>query len=93
MALFQKHLNLGRGGIILTDDGIAKDELKRMSYDGRTPGIPWRDQNINSKGYHYYMTPETAQLGLEKLPSAIKTKPRQWALEDWPDLRKMEIFK
>lgn len=90
---FQKHLNLGRGGIILTDDGIAKDELKRMSYDGRTPGIPWRDQNINSKGYHYYMTPETAQLGLEKLPSAIKTKPRQWALEDWPDLRNMEIFK
>ena len=90
---FQKHLNLGRGGMILTDDEIAKDELKRMSYDGRIPGIPWRDQNIKTKGYHYYMTPETAQLGLEKLPSVINTKPRQWVLGDWPDLRRMEIFK
>jgi hypothetical protein len=64
-----------------------------MSYDGRIPGIPWRDQNIKTKGYHYYMTPETAQLGLEKLPSVINTKPRQWVLGDWPDLRRMEIFK
>jgi hypothetical protein len=28
--------------------------------------IPWRDQDIESYGYHYYMTPETAQLGLDK---------------------------
>ena len=38
-----------------------------MSYDGRLPDVPWREQNISSVGYHYYMTPETAQLGLEKL--------------------------
>ena len=90
---FQKHLSLGRGGMILTDDKEAKDELKKMSYDGRDPDIPWREQNISTIGYHYYMTPETAQRGLEKLPEAIKTKPKDWKLEEWPDLSNMDVFK
>jgi dTDP-4-amino-4,6-dideoxygalactose transaminase len=90
---FQKHLSLGRGGMILTDDKDARDELKRMSYDGRDPDIPWRDQDISTRGYHYYMTPETAELGLKKLPKAIETEPRKWVIEDWPDLRDMEVFK
>ena len=90
---FQKHLALGRGGIILTDNKEAAIQLKKMSYDGRLPDIPWREQNIDTVGYHYYMTPETAQLGLDKLPNAIKNKPHQWKLEDWPDLTQMDIFK
>jgi dTDP-4-amino-4,6-dideoxygalactose transaminase len=90
---YQKHLSLGRGGVILTDDKIAAEELKKMSYDGRLPNIPWREQNIPSVGYHYYMTPETAQLGLSKLENAINTQPRQWVTEDWPDLTNMKIFK
>ena len=89
---YRKHLNLGRGGMILLDDERAGKELKKMSYDGRLPDIPWREQNIKSVGYHYYMTPETAQRGLEKLPEAIKTKPKKWSILDWPDLTKMEIF-
>ena len=89
---FQKHLSLGRGGMILTDDKKARDELKKMSYDGRVPDVPWRDQNITTMGYHYYMTPETASLGLEKLPKAIKTEPRVWDIEEWPDLRDMELY-
>ena len=90
---FQKHLSLGRGGMILTDDKKARDELKKMSYDGREPNIPWRKQNISTLGYHYYMTPEIAQDGLKKLPDAIKKKPKKWVLEDWPDLRKMKIYR
>ena len=90
---YQKHLSLGRGGMILTDDNKAREDLKRMSYDGRDPNIPWRDQNISMIGYHYYMTPETAQLGLDKLPEAIKTEPKKWVIRDWPDLQKMDIFK
>tara|TARA_B100002019_G_C21120831_1_gene523216 strand:+ start:228 stop:818 length:591 start_codon:yes stop_codon:yes gene_type:complete len=90
---FRKHLSLGRGGMILTDDKESADALKKMSYDGRLPDIPWATQNISTMGYHYYMTPETAKLGLEKLPEAIETKPRQWVLSDWPDLSKMEVFK
>jgi len=90
---FQKHLSLGRGGMILTDDKEAKNELKKMSYDGREPDSPWRDQNISTMGYHYYMTPETAQNGLDKLPKAIETEPKEWVVEDWPDLRDMELYK
>lgn len=89
---YQKHLNLGRGGMILTDNEEAAIQLKKMSYDGRIPLIPWRDQNISTIGYHYYMTPETAQNGLDKLDNAINTTPRQWVVTDWPDLTKMNIF-
>tara|TARA_R110000772_G_scaffold44332_1_gene102044 strand:- start:168 stop:755 length:588 start_codon:yes stop_codon:yes gene_type:complete len=89
---FQKHLSLGRGGIILTDDKVAAEQLKKMTYDGRIPNVPWRIQNISTLGYHYYMTPETAQNGLNKLQKAIETKPKQWVLNDWPDLTKMDIF-
>lgn len=90
---YQKHLSLGRGGIILIDDKEAALQLKKMSYDGRLPNIPWREQNIDTIGYHYYMTPETAKLGLDKLPQAKITPPRQWVVNDWPDLTQMEIFK
>ena len=90
---FQKHLNLGRGGMILTDNKEAAVQLKKMSYDGRVPMIPWREQNIDTIGYHYYMTPETAEMGLQKLDDAINTTPRQWVVSDWVDLTKMEIFK
>ena len=89
---FRKHLSLGRGGMILCDNEEDYWSLKKMVYDGRHPDIPWRDQNIKSMGYHYYMTPETAELGLEKLPSAIKNKPKQWTINDWPDVSKMEVF-
>jgi dTDP-4-amino-4,6-dideoxygalactose transaminase len=90
---YQKHLSLGRGGMILLDNEHDAHQLKKMSYDGRLPSIPWREQNIDTIGYHYYMTPETAKLGIEKLETAIKTEPRKWLTNDWPDLTQMDIFK
>ena len=90
---YQKHLSLGRGGILLLDNEDAAIEIKKMSYDGRLPVIPWREQNISTIGYHYYMTPETAKIGLDKLPTAMETQPRQWVVSDWPDLTEMEVFK
>jgi hypothetical protein len=90
---FQKHLSLGRGGMILLDNEEDAITLKKMRYDGRLPNIPWRDQDIDTIGYHYYMTPETAQIGLDKLPLAINTKPKQWVVTDWPDVSKMKVFK
>lgn len=90
---YQKHLSLGRGGVILLDNESDYINLKKMSYDGRAPMIPWRDQDINMVGYHYYMTPETAKLGLEKLESAINTPPKKWVVTDWPDLTEMDVFK
>ena len=90
---FKKHLSLGRGGVILLDDKDACEELQKMSYDGRTRSSPWGEQNIQTVGYHYYMTPETAAMGLKKLSSAKSSPPRKWTVTDWPDLRDMGVFK
>ena len=89
---FRKHLSLGRGGIILTDNAHAATLLKKTSYDGRLPDVPWREQDIDTHGFHYYMTPETAELGLSKLPDAISSEPKRWKITDWPDLSKMKVF-
>ena len=90
---YQKHLSLGRGGALLLDNKEAYFQIKKMSYDGRIPNTPWRDQDIDTFGLHYYMTPETAQNGVNKFQEAIETPPRQWVVSDWPDLTEMKIFK
>ena len=91
---FQKHLKIGRGGMILTDNKEAFEMLSEMVYDGRNSrDIPWREQNIKTIGYHYYMTPEAAQTGLDRFPEAIKTEPKIWTDRDYPDLRTMDVFK
>jgi dTDP-4-amino-4,6-dideoxygalactose transaminase len=90
---YQKHLSIGRGGMILCDNKEDYETLKKMSYDGRIPNIPWRDQDIDTIGYHYYMTPESAEIGLLKLDKAIETEPRKWVYTDWPDLTQMKFFK
>jgi len=89
----KKHLGLGRGGCILTDNKESYNFLKSMSYDGRNFEHPRAEQNISRIGYHYYMTPEIAQKGLKKLSKAINTKPKSWCYEDYPNLTKMAVFK
>ena len=84
---------LGRGGMILTDNESARNTLKKMSYDGRSPELPWRDQNVEIMGYHYYGDSETAQMGLDKFEDAKTKIPRKWVVDDWPDLTKMNVFK
>ena len=63
-----------------------------MTYDGRSPNQPWKEQDIKTIGYHYYMTPETAQLGLDRLPDAEITTPKKVTYKDYPDLRTMPVF-
>jgi dTDP-4-amino-4,6-dideoxygalactose transaminase len=89
----KKHLKLGRGGMILCQNKSDYKQLKTMSYDGRDLNIsPWPTQNVSNVGYHYYMTPETAQLGLEKLLDAINTKAVIGTYIDYPDISKMSVF-
>lgn len=89
---FKKHLSLGRGGAILLENKTDYDILKKMSYDGRDLSKPWANQDITSIGYHYYMTPETAQIGIKKLKEVENIKSKKWTYMDYPDLRKMPIF-
>ena len=90
---YRKHLNLCRGGMILTDDATAALALKKMSYDGRTPDRSWREQNIDMVGYHYYMTPETAQLGIDRLPEAIERPHIRQGWQDYLDLLDNDVFR
>ena len=90
---YQKHINIGKGGMILTDNLDAYNALIKMSYDGRVRNIPWRDQNISSMGFHYYMTPESAQAGLKIFKKKYKILPKIWTYRDYPDLSKLNFFK
>lgn len=89
---YQKHLSLGRGGMILLDDESMYRDLVKLSYDGRDRGVPWIDQAIDSIGYHYYMTPETAILGLKKFKVASKNPSKEKSFLDYPDLSKLPAF-
>ena len=87
---FFQDTNIADAAVMWREGSYVPDTLMCLSFQ---PNVPWREQDIDMIGYHYYMTPETAKLGLEKLPLAIETKPKKWTVNDWPDLTKMEIFK
>jgi dTDP-4-amino-4,6-dideoxygalactose transaminase len=90
---FKKTLSLGRGGAILLDNEEEADQLRRMTYDGRHRNELWTKQlhSISQLGYHYYMTPEIAQQGLEKLSTVEKNK--DWSWRDYPDISQAPVFK
>ena len=89
---FRKHLGLGRGGMILLDNKEDRDQLVRMSYDGRDRDVLWAEQKIYTMGYHYYMTPETAAAGIEKFNKVKDIAPRTVDYTDYPDLSLLPIF-
>jgi len=86
---YDKPLNIGRGGAILTDDVEVYDVLKQQSYDGRDLTIsPWEQQKIFRVGYHYKPTIEEAVKGLELLP-LVDQEPKY---KHYPDLREITIL-
>ena len=90
---YKKHLSLGRGGMILCDNAIDHKNLIKMSYDGRARNNPWSEQDIKTIGYHYYMTPETANLGLCNFEDAKNKIAKTWTWKDYPNLSTMTVFK
>ena len=53
--------------MILTDDINAYEWLKMARYDGRHLDRKYDEDNFEMMGYHMYMTPEQACIGIEKL--------------------------
>ena len=89
----KKHLPIGRGGMILTDDKDAYKWLRKARFDGRNE-CSLKEDKIDMLGYNAYMTPEQAARGL-MLFSNIENEP----LEDldveaqgYPDLSKFKIY-
>ena len=67
----RKHIPIGKGGMILTDDKEAYDWFRTVRYEGRSisdDGITYKlykDDDIKSLGWNMYMTPEQTARGLE----------------------------
>lgn len=86
---YDKPLNIGRGGAVLTDDIEVYNTLKHQCYDGRDLNIsPWEHQKVFRVGYHYKPTIEEAVKGLELLPM-IDQEPKY---KEYPNLRNITII-
>ena len=87
-----KHLPLGNGGMILTDDKIAYNWFKRARFDGRIEGMPPKEDNFFMIGYHCIMSPDIAAKGLilmNNMPDNNKDIPET----EYSNLSKNKIFK
>lgn len=78
-----KHLPIGRGGAILTDDPDAAAWLRRARFDGRTPGDSAAP--IQVPGWHMYLSPPEAARGLWLL-SWLPKNNADLPNDDYPDL-------
>ena len=93
---FKKILSTGKGGMILTDDEDAAEWFKRMRYDGR-PSIYYNDilsMNVKDIGYHMYMAPEQAVMGIQNFYALNKNRDSDSSCSaDYQvDLSKLECF-
>ena len=61
----KKILNIGQGGMILTNDEKFNEWARPMIYDGRHKDRLYKDDEFDCVGWHMYMSPEQAQRGLE----------------------------
>jgi dTDP-4-amino-4,6-dideoxygalactose transaminase len=91
----KKHLNIGRGGMVLLDDENDYKRLQKMRYDGRSiyDDVLYEDEDIKEMGYHYYMTPETAKEGLRIFEKIKNKTPKNIGYNDYPDLTQFTYFK
>ena len=61
----KKILNIGQGGMILTNDSKFNEWARPMIYDGRHKTKMYTEDEFECIGWHMYMSPETAQRGLQ----------------------------
>lgn len=87
----RKHLNIGRGGIILTDDEEAVTWFKAMRFDGRHE-CKLEDDNFDLLGWNFYMTPEQAARGLLLMMSMPEHNADLLEVPDYPDLRQYAVY-
>jgi dTDP-4-amino-4,6-dideoxygalactose transaminase len=82
-----KPLNIGKGGMIFTDDADAVKWYKKARYEGRAE-VGIMEDHFDMLGWNMYMTPEQAARGLVLLSHV---KPRIHT-PTYPDLSKYEIY-
>ena len=89
----KKHLPIGRGGMILTDDEEAYKWFKKARFDGRDE-VPLEEFKDPIIGWNFYMTPEQALRGIQ-LFNTIKNKDIKDLVaneQGYPDLSQFKIY-
>jgi dTDP-4-amino-4,6-dideoxygalactose transaminase len=86
-----KHLKIGRGGFILTDNRRAANDMRRMRFDGRQAGVRPTDDNFTLPGYHCYMLPSEAAHGI-MLMASMPDYNADIPWDDYTDLSQYPIF-
>jgi len=89
----KKILNIGKGGAILTHSKERYEWLRKMRYEGRTPGVLYKQDNIKLLGYNFYMDPERAARGLVILQHLAEHNPDQIEEDGYYDLTQYDLFK
>ena len=90
---FKKILSTVRGGMILTDDPEFYAWAKRATHDGRDMSVPYEQDKITFAGWHYFMTPETAELGLARLQVLPDDNADCAGSYTYPDISYVKDFK
>lgn len=78
-----KHLSIGKGGAILTDNIDAAEWFRKAKFDGRTEGGDVMKEPIQFPGFHMYLDPPSAARGLWLLSALPKNnKPQEAEYRD-----------
>ena len=88
----KKHLKIGKGGMILTDNSEAVEWLKMARYEGRSEKL-YHDDNISEMGWNMYMTPQEAAHGLALMQNISWENPDLDEYNGYRDLREFKLFK
>lgn len=89
----KKHLPIGRGGMILTDDKDAYEWFKKARFDGREPK-PLLEDTFTMLGWNMYMEPSQAARGIQ-LFEVIRNKELpdlDVQAQGYPDLSTFSIY-
>lgn len=91
----RKRLNIGRGGMILTDSQETAGWLRRMRFDGRDECALSEQKDILMLGWNMYMAPEQAARGLVLFDHIKHMDLPDLPVCDqgYPDLSKFEIYR
>jgi len=90
-----KHLKLGKGGCILTDNEDAYKWFKKARFSGRNE-CSYHIDNFTMTGWNFYMNPMVAELGLlliQQFYNIDGTKKHNEPLTlPYPDLSQFKIY-
>jgi len=88
----KKHLKMGKGGMILTDNPEAVKWFKKARYEGRSEKL-YHDDDIDMLGWNMYMTPQQAAHGLALMQNMPQHNPDLKENNGYRDLTEFTIFK